>query len=128
MTSMVAWSRIMSNREVVCAINTDLAAARSAWVTIDARLHAVGDKFQYAYSTDSTQVGSPVSAQARNGLAISVTVPAGWLRDPDALKMQRIGGPAPCPTRSGEAGALREWRKLCSVDGPKSAHRELPLL
>lgn len=76
MTSMVAWSRIMSNREVVCAINTDLAAARTAWVTIDARLHAIGDKFQYAYSTDPTQLGSPVAAQARNGLAISVTVPA----------------------------------------------------
>ncbi|HSN37227.1 MAG TPA: alpha-amylase family glycosyl hydrolase [Arthrobacter sp.] len=75
MTSMVAWSRILSNREVVCAINTDLTAARIAWVTIDARLHAVGDKFQYAYSTDSTQVGSTVSSQARNGLAISVTVP-----------------------------------------------------
>ncbi len=76
MTSIVAWSRIMSNREVVCAINTDLAAARTAWVTIDARLHAVGDKFQYVYSTDAAHVGSPVSAQARNGLAIRVTVPA----------------------------------------------------
>ncbi|KRE52934.1 hypothetical protein ASG92_25015 [Arthrobacter sp. Soil736] len=76
MTSIVAWSRIMSNREVVCAINTDLAAARTAWVTIDARLHAVGDKYEYAYSTDPTQVGSPVTAQTRNGLAISVTAPA----------------------------------------------------
>jgi glycosidase len=76
MTSMVAWSRIMSDREVVCAINTDLAAPRTAWVTIDAGLHAVGDKYQYAYSTDPTRIGSPVAAQARNGLAISVTVPA----------------------------------------------------
>lgn len=75
MTSIVAWSRIMSNREVVCAINTDLAAPRTAWVTIDAGLHAVGNKFKCAYSTDPTQVGSSVAAQGRNGLAISVTVP-----------------------------------------------------
>jgi glycosidase len=75
MTSIVAWSRMMSTREVVCAINTDLAAARTAWVTIDARLHTVGAKFKSAYSTDPTQVGLQVPVEARNGLAIRVSVP-----------------------------------------------------
>ncbi|MCU1531587.1 MAG: putative glycoside hydrolase [Arthrobacter sp.] len=75
MTSIVAWSRIMANREVVCAINTDLAVQRKAWVTIDARLHTVGAKFQCAYSTDQNQQGSSVAAEGRNGLSISVTVP-----------------------------------------------------
>lgn len=75
MTSIVAWSRIMANREVVCAINTDLAAPRTAWVTIDSRLHGVGSKFQYAYSTDPAKLGLEVAAEARNGLAISFTVP-----------------------------------------------------
>ena len=76
MTSIVAWSRIIANREVVCAINTDVAAPRTAWVTIDARLHAVGSKFQCAYSTNPVQLGSGVLSEARNGLAISVTVPS----------------------------------------------------
>jgi len=75
MMSVVAWSRIMANREVVCAINTDVASARTAWVTIDARLNAIEGKFQYAYSTDPAQVGSPVSVEGRNGSAIRVSVP-----------------------------------------------------
>jgi glycosidase len=75
MTSVVAWSRIIANREVVCVINTDVVAARTSWVTIDARLHAAGDKLRYTYSTDPAKVGSPVSIEGRNGLAVSVTVP-----------------------------------------------------
>ncbi|WP_219816687.1 alpha-amylase family glycosyl hydrolase [Arthrobacter sp. ZGTC131] len=75
MTTIVAWSRILANREVVCAINTDVGASRTAWVTIDSRLHAVGSKFKYAYSTDQTKPGLEVAAEARNGRAISVTVP-----------------------------------------------------
>jgi glycosidase len=75
MTSMIAWSRILANREVVCAINTDLVAPRTAWVTVDSRLHMVGSKFQYAYSTDQAKLGLEVAAEARNGLAIRVTVP-----------------------------------------------------
>ena len=75
MTTIVAWSRILANRELVCAINTDVGASRTAWVTIDSRLHAVGSKFKYAYSTDQTKLGLEVAAEARNGRAISVTVP-----------------------------------------------------
>ena len=76
MTSIVAWSRILSNREVVCAINTDWAAPRAAWVTIDAGLHSAGDKFECLYSTDKSKVGSLVAAEPRNGLAIRIEVPA----------------------------------------------------
>lgn len=75
MTSIVAWGRIMSNREVVCAINTDTDRSRSAWVTIDAGLHAAGDKYRYVYSTDAAKVGIPTAAEARNGLAIHIEVP-----------------------------------------------------
>lgn len=76
MTSVVAWSRIMSSREVVCAFNTDLVATRSVWVTIDAGLHSAGDKFRYVYSTDQNQQGSETAIEARNGRAISISVPA----------------------------------------------------
>jgi hypothetical protein len=61
-------------------MNTDLAVQRRAWVTIDARLHAVGDKFQCAYLTDQNQQGSSVAAEGRNGLAISIDVlPTGFV-------------------------------------------------
>ena len=41
--SVVAWSRILADREVLCAVNTDPAQPRQAWVTVDAGLHRPGD-------------------------------------------------------------------------------------
>ena len=73
---MVAWSRIFADREVVCAINTDTADARTAWVTVDADLHAVNDTYTCAYSSDPAAVGTVVPVEDRNGRAIRVTVPA----------------------------------------------------
>jgi hypothetical protein len=43
---------ILADREIVCAINTDTAASRSAWVTIDADLHRISDTYVYSYSSD----------------------------------------------------------------------------
>ena len=37
-----AWSRVWTGREVLCAINTDPVLERTAWVTVDAGLHARG--------------------------------------------------------------------------------------
>lgn len=75
MTSIVAWSRIMANREVVCAINTDCNASRSGWVTIDSSLHLLGDEYKYVYSTDAGKLGIETAVLARNGLAIEIEVP-----------------------------------------------------
>lgn len=66
----------MSNREVVCAINTDCDQSLSAWVTIDAGLHTAGDKYQYVYSTDAAKVGMTTAAETRNGLAMRIEVPS----------------------------------------------------
>ena len=41
--SVVAWSRILAEREVICAMNTDPHQDRTAWVTVDASLHHTGD-------------------------------------------------------------------------------------
>jgi hypothetical protein len=71
-----AWSRILADREVVCAINSDTAAGRTAWVTVDAALHAVNDEYIYAYNTNPAAVGTAVTVQARGGRAIEVTLPA----------------------------------------------------
>ena len=37
--SVVAWSRIFVDQELLCAINTDPDNDRSAWVTVDDALH-----------------------------------------------------------------------------------------
>ncbi len=74
--SVVAWSRIFSDREVLLAVNTDVAAARTAWVTIDNGLHAAGSHLTCLHSTDSAQVGSTATVEARNGKAVQITVPA----------------------------------------------------
>jgi glycosidase len=73
--SVVAWSRIFSDREVLLAVNTDAASARTAWVTIDAGLHATGSHLTCLYSTSAAQLGSAVAVEARNGKAVQITVP-----------------------------------------------------
>lgn len=74
--SVVPWSRLFSDREVLLAINTDFGAPTTAWVTIDDRLHDAGSKLTCLYSTDATQVGGAVSVEARNGKAVQLTLPA----------------------------------------------------
>ncbi|NKX53343.1 alpha-amylase family glycosyl hydrolase [Arthrobacter mobilis] len=73
--SIVAWSRILSGREVVCALNTDTARTVSAWVTVDAGLHAEGARFVHRYASGGALSGTEVEAEARNGLAIRLTLP-----------------------------------------------------
>jgi glycosidase len=77
MRSIVPWSRIISNEEVLVSVNTDPDLPTTAWVTIDNDLHATGDTLACLYSSDNTQIGSKVSVQAKNGKAVQLTVPAG---------------------------------------------------
>ena len=74
--SVVAWSRLFAETEMVLAINTDPAEARTAWVTVDAALHAENDALTCMYSTDAAQVGQTARVEARNGRAFRMTVPA----------------------------------------------------
>jgi glycosidase len=75
--SIVPWSRLFVDDELVCAINTDPDNARSAWVTIDNSLHRAGDKLACVYSSDAAQTGQTVTVEARNGKAINISVPKG---------------------------------------------------
>lgn len=75
--SVVPWSRLFAEREVVCALNTDADNATTAWVTIDDGLHRAGDLVRCVYSSDRTQIGDTVVVEARNGKAVRLTVPAG---------------------------------------------------
>ncbi len=75
--SIVPWSRLFDGDEVLCALNTDPDHPRAAWAVIDHDLHAGGDRLRCAYSTDTTQVGSEITAVERGPIrAVWLTVPA----------------------------------------------------
>jgi glycosidase len=74
--SVIPWSRLFDEKEMLLAINTDYDQPRTAWVTIDDRLHQVGDQLQCIYSTDAGQLDQLLPVQGRNGKAVLLTVPA----------------------------------------------------
>ena len=76
MLSVVAWSRIFADSEILCAINTHPTQALSVWVTIDRDMNQAGAQLQRMYSTDDTEAPQAVSVEARNGLAVRIQVPA----------------------------------------------------
>jgi hypothetical protein len=47
--TVVAWSRIFSGSEVLCAMNTDPEKTREAWVLVDCFLHREGDGMKCIY-------------------------------------------------------------------------------
>lgn len=77
--SVIPWSRIFNDREMLLAINTDADNARAAWVNLDNDLHQDGGRLTCLYSTDSVQVGREieiVDVKGDSAKAALVTVPA----------------------------------------------------
>ena len=64
MRSVVAWSRLFTDHEWVVAINTDSDAARAAWVVVDFELNPLGQTYTCLYSSDSAQIGQPLTVAA----------------------------------------------------------------
>jgi hypothetical protein len=77
MLTVVPWSRIFLDTETVCALNTDPERVRTAWVTVDAGLHRPEETLTCHYSSDPEQVSTREPVEARNGLAVRLTVPPG---------------------------------------------------
>lgn len=75
MRSIVPWSRLFDDREILLAISTDPDNALTAWVTIDDSLHRAGDTLACIHATDPALVGGHVAVEARNGKAVRITVP-----------------------------------------------------
>lgn len=76
MKSIIAWSRIFNNQEIVVAINTDANHSKNAWITVDNYIHQVGERLSCIYISDSVfEQGTEV--EAKNGKAIQVIVPPG---------------------------------------------------
>ena len=76
MRSIVAWSRIFNDVELLCAINTDPDNPGTAFVTIDNDLHAAGNQLTCLYSSDGSEIGSKLTVEPKNGKAVSLHVPA----------------------------------------------------
>jgi len=74
--SVISWSRILDEDEMVLAINTDFNNKLSVWATIDNELHAAGDSFKCIYSANMKQVGMSANVEEKNGKAIKIEVPA----------------------------------------------------
>ncbi|KAF2683892.1 glycoside hydrolase family 13 protein [Lentithecium fluviatile CBS 122367] len=51
MLSIIAWSRILADQEILCAINTDVENWTQAYVTIDSGLHKDGNGLKCIYSS-----------------------------------------------------------------------------
>ncbi|KJH69775.1 hypothetical protein [Aliterella atlantica] len=73
--SVVPWSRILSDKEILLAINTDYNQPRTAWVTIDDALHISGEILTCIYSTEREQLGKQIPVEAKKGKAVQLTVP-----------------------------------------------------
>jgi glycosidase len=77
--SVVPWSRLFANQEILLAINTDADHSRSTWVTIDNYLHSdltgPAGRLTCLYSTDPAQIGTTTLVEARNGRSVYFTVP-----------------------------------------------------
>jgi hypothetical protein len=77
--SLVPWSRLFDDQEVLLAINTDPAFEHSAWATIDDSLHQAGTALTCIYSSSAAQLHGKVNIANKNGKAVYLTVPAGGL-------------------------------------------------
>jgi len=74
--SVISWSRILDEEEMILAINTDFRNALSVWVTIDNDLHIMPGSFNCIYSNDKTAIGTTAPIEEKNGKAIRIAVPA----------------------------------------------------
>ncbi len=78
MRSVVPWSRLLDDQEMLLAVNTDPARSQTAWVVVDAALHQDGDRLRCLYSTAPRQIGEALPVKTiRQGLnAVRLRVPA----------------------------------------------------
>jgi glycosidase len=77
MRSVVAWSRLFDDQELLLAINTDPDQERAAWCRVQAELYQPGEPLRCIYSSDPAQVGSELAVEQRaGGLAAWLSVPA----------------------------------------------------
>ena len=85
---LVAWSRVLFDKEVLVVLNTHGSEKRGAHITIDATFHSIGSKMNYLYKGDweewqfsNPQQNEMVSVDYREGSNGRATV---WIELPPA--------------------------------------------
>jgi glycosidase len=78
MRSVVAWSRLFTDREWIVAINTDPDVAHGVWVVVDYDLNPVGRRLVCLHSSDPGQTGTEtaVAAPRQELRAVWLNLPA----------------------------------------------------
>jgi glycosidase len=112
MRSLVAWSRLFIDQEVLIALNTDEAHEVTAYSTVAPTFREAGDQFHLIYWYAPKQVSPPpvsLTVERRNGpLAVRMTLPpAGFAIYQASPGLARLG-PSPPPD-------LKRWQ-------PQSRH------
>jgi hypothetical protein len=101
MRSLVSWSRLFIDQEVLIALNTDEAQSITAYSTVAPTFRVEGDQFHLIYWYAPKQGSPPPSSltvERRNGpLAVRITLPpAGFAIYQAAPGLNRLG-PSPPP-------------------------------
>jgi hypothetical protein len=97
MRSLVAWSRLFADQEVLVALNTDEAQAVTAYSTVAPTFRFEGDQFHrifwYAPKPDSPPPPESLTVQRRGRpLAVRITLPpAGFAIYQAAPSLHRLG-------------------------------------
>ena len=76
--SVVPWSRIFNDQEMLLAINTDPDQPHPTWMIVDHDLHVVGDRLQCLYTTHPSQEGQELTVTdiLPDTKVVLLTVPA----------------------------------------------------
>jgi glycosidase len=116
MRSLVSWSRLFTDQEVLVAVNTDEAQPVTAYSTVAPKFRVEGDEFNLIYWHAPKSVAAPPSSltvERRNGpLAVRITLPpAGFAIYQAAPGLDRFG-PSPPPN-------LKPWQPRAAPDGPQ---------
>lgn len=76
--SIIPWSRVFNDEEILVVFNSDHQSSHSAWVTIDNPIHETGKRIQCIYSSvEKNRVGDEVVVEERNGKSVWIALSPG---------------------------------------------------
>jgi glycosidase len=114
MRSLVSWSRLFIDQEILVAFNTDEAQSVTAYSTVAPTFRVEGDQFHriFWYAPKALSPPPPsLSVERRGGLlAVRMTLPpAGFVIYQSAPTLQRFGPAPPPDLKPWQPGAAQDW-------------------
>ncbi|MCF0063768.1 hypothetical protein MUK70_00310 [Dyadobacter chenwenxiniae] len=71
--NVIAWSRILDGKEVLCAVNIGEQHHAVLYVTIDNALHEINSRMRCLYASEISP--AELNIEVRNGKSIRLTIP-----------------------------------------------------